>query len=347
MVSIIIPFFNRSKLVCKTISYIVGQTYSNWELIMIDDGSEELDFQAVKDKCVKDCRINIIKRPKSMPKGAQSCRNFGLELATGEYIIFFDSDDFIPEYCLNQRVSYMEQHPDLDFSVFPYAEFIDDPNKPEIIGGLQYYEDDLKAFVARRLPFMVWSNIYKTVALRKNMIHWDTNLKSLQDAFFNISVICAGLKYGFAENCLIDYYNRIGNKGTSISKGIYSPDHFDSHIYYLESVRNVVANKEAMTKPLRDGCLYIYSLMMYNYSKEHCTKLISCLSHDKWFYLITRMKDSFYRMVLIKLHINTNISRWILFPSFSFMRKMILKQHRDYCVSNAKISNITNSVLLY
>lgn len=334
-VSIVIPFFNRSELVCKTVSYIAGQSYSNWELIIVDDGSEESEYQTVKAECMKDPRIRIERRPVSRTKGAQTCRNIGLELATGEYIIFFDSDDFIPEYCLNQRVSFMEKHPDLDFAVFPYAEFVDDPNTPETIGGLRYYEDDLKAFVARRLPFMVWSNIYKCEALRKNKIQWDTNLKSLQDAFFNISVLCAGLKYDYAENCLIDYYNRIGNKGNSISKGIYSPFHFDSHIYYLESERNAVANKEGMKKPLRDGCLYIYSLMMFNYSKEHSLRLIGCLSDDILFYTLTKIKDSLYSNVLKKLRVNTNLSRWILFPAFSISRKRILKKQRDYCASNA------------
>ena len=342
MVSIVMPFFNRSKLVCGTISYILRQTYSEWELIIVDDGSEEAEYQTVKDECMKDPRIRIERRPATRAKGAQSCRNIGHELATGKYIIFFDSDDFIPDYCLEQRVAFMEQHPNLDFAVFPYAEFADDPNSPETIGGLRYYEDDLKAFVARHLSFMVWSNIYKTESLRKKNIHWDTQLKSLQDAFFNISVLCAGLKYDYAEKCLIDYYNRIGNKGASISKGIYSTNHFDSHIYYLGSVHNAVATKDGMKKPLRDGCLYIYSLMMYNYSKEHSVKLIACMSNDKWFYVITRIKDALYKNVLNKLHIKASIARWILFPTFSLSRKKTLKGQRDYCAANAlRMTDIT------
>lgn len=335
IVSVVMPFFNRSKLVCETVSYIITQTFSDWELIIVDDGSEDNEFQVVKAHCEKESRIRIEKRPESRAKGAQSCRNIGLECAKGKYIVFFDSDDFIPQYCVEQRVSFMEHHPDLDFAVFPYAEFSDNPNTPESIGGLRYYKNDLKEFVARRLPFMVWSNIYKTESLRNNNIHWDTNLKSLQDAFFNVSVLCAGLKYDYAENCLIDYYNRIENKGASISKGIYSPAHFDSHIYYLESVRNAVANKEGMKRPLRDGFLYIYSLMMYNYSKEHSTKLITCLAYDKYFYIQTRMMDAIYRNVLLKLHVNINVARWLLFPVFSISRKCILKRQRKYCAANA------------
>ncbi len=341
IVSIVVPFFNRSKLVCGTISYIVGQTYSDWELIIVDDGSEEKEYQTVKTECEKDHRIRIERRPESRIKGAQSCRNIGLELAMGEYIIFFDSDDYVPNYCLEQRVSFMEQHPDLDFAVFPYAEFVDNPYSPETIGGLRYYEDDLREFVARRLPFMVWSNIYKTESLRNNNIQWDTNLKSLQDAHFNISVLCAGLKYDYAEKCLIDYYNRIGNKGASISKGIYSPGHFDSHIYYMKSVHDAVAGQEEMKKALRDCCLYIYSLMMHNYSREYSARLIACLSDDRWFYVLTKIKNVIYRSVLRPLHIDANKSRWMLFPAFSMSRKKILRNQREYCTAKAlRMTNI-------
>lgn len=334
-VTIVMPFYNRSKLVCKSISYIIRQTFLDWELIIVDDGSEEFEYQTVKAECMKDPRIRIERRPNSRTKGAQSCRNIGLELATGKYIIFFDSDDFIPDYCLRQRVSFMEQHPDLDFAVFPYAEFADDLNTTETIGGLRYYEDDLKAFVARRLPFMVWSNIYKMDSLRKNRICWDTNLKSLQDAHFNIFVLCAGLKYDYAENCLIDYYNRIGNKGASISKGIYSPTHFDSHIYYFDTVYKAVVNKQEMKESIRAGFFYIYSLMMHNYSKNSCEKLISTLSNDTCFFWCTKMKDLIYWGLLRKLQLNANLSRWILFPAFSWSRKRILKKQREYCAAKA------------
>lgn len=333
MVTIVMPFFNRSKLVCGTILNIIRQTYTDWEMIVVDDGSEDAEYKAVKAVCENDSRIIIEKRPETRRKGAQSCRNIGLELARGKYIVFFDSDDFIPEFCLRQRVGFMDEHPELDFAVFPYAEYVSDPSKPTTIGGFRFYSDDLKAFVSRRLPFMVWSNIYKTESLRSHNIRWDVNLKSLQDAFFNITVLCAGLKYDYAENCMIDYYNKTEDKGASISKGIYSTDHFESHIYYLDHVRKMVADREGMKRPLRDGCLYIYSLMMSNCSKEYSTDLISCLKRDLWFYNCATVKDGFYRIVLKRLHVRANVSRWLLFPRFSIARKIILRRQRKFCAS--------------
>lgn len=340
VVTIAIPVYNRANLFLDTIRCILSQSYRDWELIVVDDGSEEREYETVKAFVGSDPRITFVRRPDNRVKGAQTCRNMGLELAKGKYIIFFDSDDYIPPFCLEQRVNYMEEHPELDFGVFPYAEYETDPKTPEVIGGYRFYTDDLKAFVSRTLPFMVWSNIYKTESLKNKNITWDTNLKSLQDAYFNIKVLCSGLKYDYAEDCRIDYYNRTTSKGASISKGIYSPSHFDSHIYYMRNVKEVVSKTKEMGKALREGCLYVYSLMMPNYSAEYTCELITCLSDDKWFYLITRIKNILYGKLLCRLHLSAYTSRWILFPQFSFHRKQILREHRKYCASKAHINNI-------
>lgn len=335
LVTIVVPFFNRAKLVTNTISNIFEQSCDKWELIIVDDGSDDAEFEIVRSYVSNNPCTSLIKRPETWVKGAQTCRNIGLEMARGKYIIFFDSDDYIPPYCLEQRVSYMEGHPELDFAVFPYAEYESDPRNPEVIGGLRFYKDDLRAFVSRTLPFMVWSNIYKTDSLRKKNIYWDTNLKSLQDAHFNVLALCAGLNYDYGETCQIDYYNRTAYKGASISKGVYSPDRFDSHIYYFNSVKDAVSNKKGMKGPLRQGFLYIYSLMMDSYSREHSIKLIKCLSEDKTFFIIATIKDFLYRTVLRRLSVSANTSRWLLFPNQSFRRKRILKQQRNYCAMNA------------
>ena len=339
VVTIAIPVYNRANLFLDTIRCILSQSYRDWELIVVDDGSDEREYETVKAFVGNDPRVTLIRRPDSRVKGAQTCRNMGLELAKGKYIIFFDSDDYIPPFCLEQRFNYMEEHPALDFAVFPYAEYETDPNAPEVIGGYKFYVDDLKAFVGRTLPFMVWSNIYKTESLRNKNVTWDTNLKSLQDAYFNIKVLCSGLKYDYAEDCRIDYYNRTASKGASISKGIYSPGHFDSHIYYMSNVRDMFLHTEGMKKALREGCIYIYSLMMPNYSVEDTGKLISCLSNDRWFYLTTRIKDFLFGKLLRRLHLSANTSRWILFPLFSLHRKQILKEQRGYCAAKAHINN--------
>lgn len=95
LVSIIIPTYNRAHLISETLNSIISQTYTNWECIMVDDGSTDNTNRLIKNYCKKDHRFKYYTRPASMQKGANSCRNFGFNVSKGNYVNWFDSDDFM------------------------------------------------------------------------------------------------------------------------------------------------------------------------------------------------------------------------------------------------------------
>ena len=95
LVSIIIPVFNRPELIFETLESVICQTYSNWECIIVDDGSTDNTYQLLEAYSNKDKRISVVKRPRDRPKGANACRNYGFELSKGKYINWFDSDDLM------------------------------------------------------------------------------------------------------------------------------------------------------------------------------------------------------------------------------------------------------------
>ena len=88
--SIVIPFFNKKILTGKMIDSIIANKFTSWELLAIDDGSSQETLEYLKKYEVYD-NIQIIHR-NIEPKGAQTCRNIGLQKARGEYIVFFDSE---------------------------------------------------------------------------------------------------------------------------------------------------------------------------------------------------------------------------------------------------------------
>ncbi|MCM2302197.1 MAG: glycosyltransferase, partial [Flavobacteriaceae bacterium] len=90
LVSIIIPTFNRAHLIGETLDSILAQTYTNWECIVVDDGSSDNTHIVVGQYVAKDSRIKYVHRPEHMLKGPSSCRNYGFELSKGEYINWFD-----------------------------------------------------------------------------------------------------------------------------------------------------------------------------------------------------------------------------------------------------------------
>lgn len=95
LISIIIPTFNRAHYIEETLDSIINQTYSNWECIIIDDGSVDNTQEVIAKYLKKDVRFQFHNRPSNRVKGANSCRNYGFELSKGELIKWFDSDDIM------------------------------------------------------------------------------------------------------------------------------------------------------------------------------------------------------------------------------------------------------------
>lgn len=126
LISVIVPYYNNSATIRETIESVQAQTYQNWELICVDDGSEDSSNNIVELYVQKDSRIFNIKRTR-MPKGGSVCRNVGLANSHGKYIVFLDADDLLSENCLEKRYNYI-CHTDYKFVAFPMAKFTDDVN---------------------------------------------------------------------------------------------------------------------------------------------------------------------------------------------------------------------------
>ena len=158
VLSIVMPVFNRTGLVREMMESIKANSFQDWELIAVDDGSERETLNFLDESAAGDPRIRVFMRTE-LPKGPLTCRNIGFENARGQYIVFFDSDDYITPDCLGNRVRCMEQNPDLDFMVFPAGEYVDgriDCDTLFYSYGYQINKDDIKAFCRRILPFVVW-----------------------------------------------------------------------------------------------------------------------------------------------------------------------------------------------
>lgn len=102
IVSIIMPAYNAGKYIDEAVQSVIAQTWQDWELIIINDGSTDDTTEYLKN--IFDSRIIIIHQKN---KGVSSARNAGLEIAKGEYITFFDADDVLPPNSIEERVKYI------------------------------------------------------------------------------------------------------------------------------------------------------------------------------------------------------------------------------------------------
>lgn len=121
MISIVSPVYNAEKYISKTIDCIIAQTYQDFELIMVDDGSKDKSVEIIES--YKDSRVRCVMNDHEK-KGAFSARNKGIELAKGEYLAFIDADDLWDEKKLERTLEYMKAN-DAAF-VFTAYEFGDE-----------------------------------------------------------------------------------------------------------------------------------------------------------------------------------------------------------------------------
>lgn len=92
-ITVVIPTYNRAKTLPRAINSVINQTLDDWELLIVDDGSDDGTLDFIVATYGKDPRIKFYSRPATRKKGANACRNIGIENADGEYIALLDSDD--------------------------------------------------------------------------------------------------------------------------------------------------------------------------------------------------------------------------------------------------------------
>lgn len=265
--SIVMPVFNRKNLVAIMLDSILANDFNDYEVLAVDDGSDEDTVALLNEYQNKDNRIKLIQRTE-LPKGATKCRNIGIDKAQGEYIIFFDSDDIITPSCLSTRVNAISKRTDVDFLVFPSCTYYKEtlhPMDTKFVYGHKVHEDDLQFFCQRLLPFVVVNNIYRTASLRNHNIRWDEQLKSLQDCDFNVQTILAGLKYDYVET-KPDYGYRIDERGAAVSSGIITKAHFESNLHSINKLYTMVQNVHGHSYDsfLYKGVLYAFNNIMTN-----------------------------------------------------------------------------------
>lgn len=180
IISIIIPVYNAEATLERCIQKIIEQSYPNWELLLVDDGSTDNSRVICNEASLKDKRIISIHKENG---GVSSARNIGIEKASGEWITFCDSDDYVGPYWLQNFVELIGRK---DSSELLFVQKINIFRQG--IFDSVYYENkqgfiSSSEFLLGHFGF-VWNKIFKREILERHHIRFDTNIKLFEDEVF-------------------------------------------------------------------------------------------------------------------------------------------------------------------
>lgn len=153
-ISIITASYNYADFIKEAIESVIAQSYSNWELVVVDDGSADNSVEVIKDYCEKDCRIKLFQHPDGANKGLKETILLGIEMCSGEYIAFLESDDIWREDYLKEKVEIIQKH-DKAKVIFNDVELFGD--KEVIEDYDSYFEKNRKILKSKKYPANLFS----------------------------------------------------------------------------------------------------------------------------------------------------------------------------------------------
>ncbi|WP_206667077.1 glycosyltransferase family 2 protein [Seonamhaeicola maritimus] len=215
LVSIIIPNYNRASLIGETLDSIIIQSYTNWECLVIDDGSSDDSENIVKGYTEKESRIQFYKRPDNRPKGANACRNYGLEFSKGVYINWFDSDDIMHPEKLKEQIKSLESNK-FPFSVCQSYEFHNNLKNINLRYCSLKSENPFEDFLSKKIVWLTQAPLFKRSFIVENNYMFDEELQAGQEWELFARILFDYTNYGIVEKPLV-YVRRHSD---SISDGM-------------------------------------------------------------------------------------------------------------------------------
>ena len=212
LISVIVPVYNVEKYLSKCLESIINQTYQNLEIICVDDGSTDSSPKILEEYAKKDTRIKILEQTNS---GQGVARNYAINLAKGEYIMFVDSDDWLSlnacEVLLN-KISLTSS----DFVIFG-AYLFDDNKNCERIDSPYWSVDEYREILKRKevfdykdvkdiifKRFSPWNKFYNASFLKANNIKFDEKLE-FEDVIFHMKSFLFADRITYCQDCLYNY----------------------------------------------------------------------------------------------------------------------------------------------
>lgn len=212
-ISIILPCYNVEKYLAKSIESVLDQTYSDFELLVVIDGSPDNSKQIAEKYAIADKRIKVFEKENG---GLSDARNYGLERAEGEFIYFMDSDDWIEPDLLEDNLKILESE-NLDFVVFGYIQ--DNTDKEERVLSSQEKLPNVELWEKSDPQLQIdghhlgllgyaWNKLYRKSFLDRHNFRFEKGISLVEDILFNAPIYSASDQIRFNKKAYYHYLNR-------------------------------------------------------------------------------------------------------------------------------------------
>jgi len=262
LVSVIVPVYNVEKYLKECVESVLNQTYSNFELILVNDGSTDTSPTICDTYKAKDARVKVIHKENS---GVSDSRKAGVNASIGQYILFIDSDDWIDlntlEICLNE----IHKNPDIECVMFSYVkELPDNSVTMNILDNTVYLTDkDAEYNVYRRLFGLFGEELshpermenivpccgklYKSEFAKKGKYYDIKTIGSCEDGLFNMYALFGCKKILYIDKPLYHY-----RKLTTSITSSYRPD-FVKQWGNLFKIMEEIINEKNLDETYREA----------------------------------------------------------------------------------------------
>lgn len=210
MISVIVPVFNVEAYLDRCVESIVGQSYRDLEIILVDDGSEDHSPQMCDAWAKKDERIQVIHQKNG---GLSDARNAGVTRATGDYIVFVDSDDLIhPQMVELLYKALMLHHADVvECGFLKFSDYYNISTAPQTIVNLIELTPEnalTELMLERRIHQIAWNKLYRKKLLAG--VPFPVG-KICEDEFWTYKILAKATKIVSFSTALYFYYQREGS----------------------------------------------------------------------------------------------------------------------------------------
>lgn len=311
MITIIVPVYNAEKTLNRCIESILSQTFQDWELLLIDDGSTDISAEICDEYAAKDQRIRIFHKKNG---GVSSARNLGLDYAKGEWVVFVDADDFIKELYLTHLLEHSQKQVDL---VISYAEIHNGNDiKKELYPSKLVDNTNFESiFIENDMHWHTspWSKLYKRCIIEKHHLRFCEGMHIGEDAVFLYSYMLYSNKIYISPDTDYCYFAYIPSSLTKRVNSLASETLAYNQIRVIvESLISQKSIKNSIALNNLNWLIASYQRRILNalyHNKVQKQKRLSILKNTNWNYYIKHIHSNSQKenilITLLKTHFYT------------------------------------------